>query len=59
MFFRLLEGRWSRYTAKNYRPVSLVSAASKVFEELVNKRIVDHLQKYVFFNFQYGPLDQL
>ena len=33
-----------RSTAKNYHPVSL-SVASKVFEKLVNNRIVDHLEK--------------
>ena len=39
-------------TAKNYRPVSLLS--SKFFEKLVN-RIVDHLQKCgPFSDFQYG-----
>ena len=42
-------------TAKNYRPVSLPSAVSKVFEKLVNSRIVDHLEKYgLFSDFQYG-----
>ena len=34
-----------RFTAKNYRPVSLLSVVSKVFEKLVNDRIVDHLEK--------------
>ena len=34
-----------RSTAKNYRPVSLLSVVSKVFEKLVNNRIVDHLEK--------------
>ena len=33
-----------RSTAKNYRPVSLLSMVSKVFEKLVNKRIVHHLE---------------
>ena len=32
-------------TAKNYRPVSVLSVVSKVFEKLVNNRIVDHLEK--------------
>ena len=32
-----------RSTAKNYRPVSLLSVVSKVFEKLVNNRIVNHL----------------
>ena len=43
-----------RSTAKNYRPVSLLSVVSKVFEKLVNNRIVDHLQKCgLFSDFQY------
>ena len=33
-------------TAKNYHPVSLLSMVSKVFEKLVNNRIVDHLENY-------------
>ena len=44
-----------RSTAKNYRPVSLLSVISKVFEKLVNNRIVDHLEKCgLFSDFQYG-----
>ena len=44
-----------RSTAKNYHPVSLLSVISKVFEKLVNKRTVDHLEKCsLFSNFQYG-----
>ena len=44
-----------RSTAKNYRAVSLLSVVSKVFEKLVNKRIVDHLEKCgLFSDFQYG-----
>ena len=44
-----------RSTAKNYRPVSLLSVFSKVFEKLVNNRIVDHLEKCgLFSDFQYG-----
>ena len=38
-----------RPTAKNYRPVSLLSVVSKVFEKLVNNRIVDHLEKSGLF----------
>ena len=42
-------------TAKNYRPVSLLSVVSKIFEKFVNNRIVDHLEKCGFFSdFQYG-----
>ena len=43
-----------RSAAKNYRPVSLLSVVSKVFEKLVNNRIVDHLEKCLFSDFQYG-----
>ena len=44
-----------RSTAKNYRPVSLLSVVSKVFEKLINNRIVDNLEKYALFSdFQYG-----
>ena len=44
-----------RSTAKNYRPVSLLSVVGKVFEKLVNNRIVDHLEKCgLFSDFQYG-----
>ena len=44
-----------RSTAKNYQPVSLLSVVSKVFEKLVNNRIVDQLEKCgLFSDFQYG-----
>ena len=44
-----------RSTAKNYGPVSLLSMVSKVFEKLVNNRIVDHQKKCgLFSDFQYG-----
>ena len=44
-----------RSSAKNYCPVSLLSVVSKVFEKLLNNRIVDHVEKYVrFSDFQYG-----
>ena len=46
---------WERSTAKNYPPVSLLFMVSKVFEKLVNNRIVDHLEKCgLFSDFQYG-----
>ena len=51
-----------RSTAKNYRPINLLSVVSKVFEELVNNRIVDHLEKYGLFlipSMVLGLLDQL
>ena len=34
-----------RSTAKNYHPVSLLSVVSKVFERLVNSRVVDRVEK--------------
>ena len=41
-------------TAKNYCPVSLLSVVSKVFEKLVNNRIVDHQEKCeLLSDFQY------
>ena len=44
-----------RSTAKNYHPVSLLSVVSKVFQKLVNNRIVYHLEKCgLFYDFQYG-----
>ena len=44
-----------RSTAKNHCPVSLLSVVSKVFEKLVNNRIVDHLEKCgLFSDFQCG-----
>ena len=44
-----------RSTAKSYRPVSLLSVVSKVFEKLVNNRIVGYLEKCCpFSDFQHG-----
>ena len=52
---RVFENVGERSTAKNYRPVSLLSVVSKVFEKPVNNRIVDHLEKCgLFSDFQYG-----
>ena len=40
---------------KNYRPVSLLSVVSKVFDKLANNKIVDHLEKCgLFSDFQDG-----
>ena len=49
-------------TPKNNRPVSLLSVVRKVFEKLVNNRIVDHLEKcgfYLISSMVLGLLDQL
>ena len=44
-----------RSIAKIYRPASLLSVVSKVFEKLVNNRIVGHLEKCgLFSDFLYG-----
>ena len=43
-----------RSTAESYRPVSLLSVVSKVFEKLVNNRVVDYLNVAFFSDFQYG-----
>ena len=44
-----------RFKAKNYRLVSLLSVVRKVFEKIVNNRVLDHLQKCCLFSdFQYG-----
>ena len=38
-----------RSTAKNYHSFGLLSVVSKVFEKLVNNKIVDHVEKYGLF----------
>ena len=44
-----------RSTAKNYHPISAFSVVCKVFENLVNNRTTDHLEKCgLFSDFQYG-----
>ena len=51
-----------RSTAKNCCPVSLLSVVSKVFEKLVNNRIIVHLEKCGFFlisSMVLGLLNQL
>ena len=43
-----------RSTAKNYGPVSLLSVVSKVFEKVINNRIIDHHEKCGLFpDFKY------
>ena len=44
-----------RSTVKNYCPVNLLSVVSKVFERLINNKIIDHVEKCgLFSDFQYG-----
>ena len=44
-----------RCTAKIYRSAGLLPVVSKVFEKVINDRLVNHLKKYGFFlDFQYG-----
>ena len=46
---------WEMSTAKKYCTISLLSVVSKVFEKLVNNRIVCQLEKCgLFSDFQYG-----
>ena len=53
--FPVFKNVGERSLAKNYRPFSLLSVVSKVFEKLVNNGIVDHLGKCdLFSDFQYG-----
>ena len=47
----VFENVGERSTTKNYCLVSLLSVMSKVFEKLVNNRIVDHVEKYCLFCF--------
>ena len=64
LFSRFLEGLigvsvfknvGEKCVAKNYRPVSLLSLVDKVFEKLVNNRVLDHLEKCgLFSDFQDG-----
>ena len=44
-----------RSDPKNYHPVSLLSVVSKVFEKLINDKLVRHLESVgLFSDFQYG-----
>ena len=45
----VLKNVGERSTANNYRPVSLLSVVTKVFEKYVNNGIVDPLEKCGFF----------
>ena len=47
--FPIFKNVGERSTAKNCRPVSLLYVVIKIFEKLVNNRIVDHLEKCGLF----------
>ena len=50
----VLKNVWERSAAKNCCPVSLLSLISKIFEKLVNNRIIDHIDKSgLFLDFQH------
>ena len=63
LFSRLLEGLidghciyecWEMRIAKNYCSVSLLSVVGKVFEKLVNNKLLHQLENWEFFSwFQY------
>ncbi|CAG4977986.1 unnamed protein product [Colias eurytheme] len=45
----------SRDSILNYRPISILSSLSKIFEKLLHKRLVNYLNKYnIISNNQYG-----
>ena len=51
-----------RSTTESYRPVGLLSVVSKVFEKLLNNRIVDHIEKsglFLISSMVLGLLDKL
>ena len=51
-----------RSTAKNCHSINFLSVVSKVFQKLVNNRVVDHLEKcdlFLIFSMVLGLLDQL
>ena len=51
----VLKNVGERFTTKNCCPVTLLSVFSKIFEKLVNNRLVDHLEENgQLFDFQYG-----
>ena len=55
MVVPVLKNVMGKSIAKRYCPFSVLSVVNKIFETLVNNRIVDHLEKCDrYFDFQYG-----
>ena len=50
MMVHVFKNVGERSTAKNYCLVSLLSVVRKVFQKLVNNRVVDHLEKFGLFS---------
>ena len=45
----VFKNAFERSTAKNYRPISLLSLVSKVFEKIVNNRLAITSRNMAFF----------
>ena len=55
VLYQLSRKMCERSDPMDYRPITLLSVVSKVFERLINDRLVLHLEKAgVFSDFQYG-----
>ena len=60
--FHVFKNVGQRSTAKNYLPFSLLPAANKIFEKLVNKWSVDQLEEndlFLISSMVLGLFDQL
>ena len=60
--FHVFKNVGKRSAAKNYFPFSLLPVANKIFEKLVNKRSVDHLEEnglFLISSMVLGLFDQL
>ena len=44
----------STLNKNNYRPISVLSVFSKIFEKLIYQRLYDYLEKYILYNLQFG-----
>ena len=47
--------KWSRLNRDNYRPISVLSIFSKIYEKLMYKRLYNYLEKYdILYSLQFG-----